>query len=156
MADNIDTWKWIHQQLTDQIDREFELLSQRMNWLLTSNAFLFTVTSISIGINDSSKFFHVAVILILGAAGLGLLICVLSHMVMKAARSSILERKTDRCVYEEKIRQEFEFDFNITVPANASHIIGNSPYFLLPTAIALIWIVIILSIMNIDGYISWV
>ncbi len=146
MADNIDSWKWIHQQLTDQIDREFELLGQRMNWLLTSNAFLLTVTAISIGASDSSKFYTLAPVLMCGAAILGTIICFLSYFVMKAARQAIIERKMNRETYEVKIRAEYEFDFHITVPTDVGHFVGNSPNYILPISISFIWLIVLYQV----------
>ena len=143
MEDELNSWKWIHQKLTDQIDREFELMGQRMNWLLAGNAFLYTVVAISIGVNKNSAIGDIAPILIYGASTLGIIVCLACYFSMKSARKVIFLMKEKREIYEGKIKERLDFDFNITVPTNAGHFVGNVPYYILPFSILTVWIAVV-------------
>lgn len=145
MTDNIEHLKWLHEALCSQIDREFELLGQRMIWLVTSNAFLFTVMAI-LHNNENQSVPPDPVIVIMkgGIPILGILICSLAYITMYVARVMVRKLKANRVQVENEIKKKLDFDFEITVSAKETgHILGNLPYWILPLAISVIWIYII-------------
>ena len=61
-SNELEMNKWVHLKLTEQIDKEFELLSQRMTWLISGNAFLFTAYFIGLNIKTSNTFIYTLVL----------------------------------------------------------------------------------------------
>lgn len=144
--DRKEDLKWIHQRLTDQVDREFELIGQRLTWLITGNAFLFTTFAISMNSNSSA----LKPYLIFSAAFLGLLLCFVAHVSIKVARNAIGLRKESRTVVEDKIKIIIGFYEDVTVSRkNRGHKLGNIFYVYLPFSISLIWNVLALKYIDV-------
>ena len=154
---------WLHEKLTEQIDKEFDLLGQRMTWLISGNAFLFTAFFVGFNIKTSNErlisislagadiplvvLHPVEKLLALGCiAFLGCYICFVSLVAMSAARQVIAEMKKERFGYEVKIQRQLGYLFPITVPyrASGSHDIGNMMHRSLPGVVAFIWVVLCL------------
>ncbi len=165
---------WIHKKLTEQIDKEFDLLGQRMTWLISGNAFLFTAFMVGLNLKTSiSSIVEVStggvkiplvvmhpiekIVILSGIVFLGLCICFVTYVAMAAARQVIEEMKSERAVYEIKLQQEIGFVFPITVPyrkagTNGSHDLGNIMHRNLPYMIAGVWSVLgIVAVCSILG-----
>ena len=137
--------KYIHKELSEQIDREFDLLGHRMNWLLMSSTFLFTATAI---IFSSSKtgIYDEKVLGVLSNSLLiiGLIICVIAFISMRAALRVIKEWKVNRKTMEDQIKDELDVNFDLTVPVTTKgNDEGNIPYWVLPLSIGTVWCLII-------------
>ena len=92
-----DDLKYLHEQLSKQIDTEFDLLGHRMTWLLLSNSFLFT--AISITASNLERVAETRLILyavLVSVPLIGVLVCLSTYSSMLAARSVITEWKTKR------------------------------------------------------------
>ena len=162
-SNELEMNKWVHLKLTEQIDKEFELLSQRMTWLISGNAFLFTAYFIGLNIKTSNTFIYTLVlgtqqlpIVVLHPAEklialasiivMGWYLCFASFVAMAAARQVVKEMKKIRSNFEVDILKELEFDFPITVPyrQGGGHDLGNIMHKHLPNVIALVWFVLLL------------
>ena len=152
---------WIHQKLTEQIDKEFDLLGQRMSWLISGNAFLFTAFFVGLNIKTSTtSLLHVTInstkipfvvfhplekVIALGCiALLGCYICYVSLIAMTAARQVIAEMKKERFKYEIHIQKQLHYTFPITVPYRkaGSHDLGHIMHRNLPRVVASMWFIL--------------
>lgn len=129
---NLHKWKWTHKELSDQIDREFNLLGQRMTWLLTGNSFLLggfilTLSSLrKVGEHcEKTEYYSATLYILLSKVGehcekieyysatlyillvgiiiIGLTVCVLTIETIQAALKVIQNRKELREICEKHI-----------------------------------------------------
>ena len=147
---NFKNLVWLHEQLTHHIDLEFDLLGQRLNILVTGNAFLFTSTAIALGASSNSRYiFHLNYLvpaMVLIFLFFGIAICYMSLVTMNAARKVIREKKEKREIVEEYLKNEmrrdgFSFLGSIAVHYNReNHRRGHLLYKYLPKLIIIIWV----------------
>ncbi len=137
---------WIYEALSDQIDREFDLLNQRMNWLVTGSAFLFTALALSAA-NVASSPHIILVRLLEWIPGLGILLCGVSLSSMAAGWHVVETRKASRAEFEQKILSKYgRPDLKITVDQESPrHRVGQVPYWLVPVALLVVWLVLLFS-----------
>lgn len=142
---DLDEIKYIHRELSKQIDREFELLGYRMNWLLMSSAFLFTATAIISGSNESGIYNeNIRCVLSKSLPVIGLIICFIAFISMRAALRVVKEWKVNRKTMEDQLKAELNFNFDLTVPATTKgNDEGNVPYWILPSSIGVVWCLIV-------------
>ena len=145
--------KWLHRELTHQIDEEFVLLSSRSTLLVTGSAFLFTSTAVAFTAVASENSFinHKALlnIFVFGMALLGVLMCVFSHLSMDMARLSIQEMKLKREAIENRILElnNTRILERVTRPFDKKiHRVGNIMYRYLPFAIGVMWGTLLVSL----------
>ncbi len=140
--------KYIHQQLSAQIDREFDLLGHRVNWLLMGNAFLFTAMAIISNKNPNGVFPYQK-ILRYALPIIGLIICIISFVSIKSALKIVKEWKVNRKTIEDKLVKSLDITFGLTNPPTSdSHFNGNIPYWILPGCIGIVWILILSNLLG--------
>ena len=89
--------QWLFRALSDQIDREFELIGSRVNWLMTSTAFLFTAMAVSVANFDHNNGFNPILSRLLeGVPKLGLILAATAFFGCVAADWVICRRKIAR------------------------------------------------------------
>ncbi len=156
----LQEWKWIHKELSDQIDREFTLLGQRMTWLLIGNSFLLSGFILTLGNLDKlGEYLVIGYILLIGIIVIGVTVCIFTIQTMRAALEVVQDRKQSRQICEKCIlgfdlyadikdeilsTKEDNQGLEITVPRNnRTSIIGNLNYKLLPLIVLSFWLVIL-------------
>lgn len=137
--------KYVHNELSAQIDREFELLGHRMNWLLMSSAFLFTATAIISGSNGTGIYDEqVLAVLSKSLPIIGLVICFIAFISMQAALRVVKEWKVNRKTMEDQVKSNLNINFDLTVPATTKgNDEGNIPYWVLPLSIGGVWLLVV-------------
>ena len=144
----METEKYIHKQLSAQIDREFDLLGHRVNWLLMGNAFLFTAMSI-ISNKNPNEVFPYQKILKYALPISGVTICFISFVSIKSALKIIQEWKVNRKTIEDKLVDLLDIKFALTnPPTSTSHFNGNIPYRALPVCIGFVWLLILSNLLG--------
>ncbi len=149
----LDELKYLHENLSAQIAAEFELLGQRMTWLLTSNSFLFTASAISAGTLStaaagppSNRLPLLPLTIALVVPLLGIVLCCLSAGPMCAARTVIRKWKDRRQAIESQLCTLIEFRHPLTIDADYhGHKLGNLPYKLNPWIFAAAWAAVLIA-----------
>lgn len=157
---DLQEWKWIHKELSDQIDREFTLLGQRMTWLMIGNSFLLSGFILTLNnLDNLGEYLVIGYILLIGIIIIGVTVCIFTIQTMRAALEVVQHRKKSRQICEKCILGFYVYadikekilsikgdnqDLEITVPRNKlTSISGNLNYKLLPLVVLLFWIVIL-------------
>ena len=83
---DLQEWKWIHKELSDQIDREFTLLGQRMTWLMIGNSFLLSGFILTLNnLDNLGEYLVIGYILLIGIIIIGVTVCIFTIQTMRAA-----------------------------------------------------------------------
>ena len=149
--DQLEKLIWMHGRLSGQIDREFDLLGQRTLWLITGNAFLFTVTALSVQ-QLSGEFYLAYAVILVSVVLLGIRLSKLALGAMEAAQDVVTEWKQKRALVESKIQKTIGDDalfalFPLTPATDRkSSYLGMLPHSVLPSLIIKAWYAIGVSI----------
>jgi hypothetical protein len=127
----------------EKIAKEYTLITDRMNWLVVSESFIFTVFAGTIATyeNAGPTMWLVMKVIIGTMPILGIFVCGLIMRAISAADMAINRLKQRREEYEKRLPVELRID---QISHNdIEHFHGNVPTQLAPWGIIAIWIVLV-------------
>jgi len=138
-------------RLDSQLKIEYELVGQRVSWLLVSNSFLFgafvvSLNNMSANANNmcsDARIHRLIHILFLAIPIIGLVSSVLVALAVRAAHEVIFELKVVRDRVEEEASRALAYERLGVHIKSWPHIVGNWPPVLLPPLFAVVWATIL-------------
>jgi len=135
------------ERLTEAIESEFDLISARIGWLVTSEAFIFTAYATTMA-NVIEKSQHVSTIIEYLAFALplfGIILAILVALSVFAAHSAIEKLKKQRDLFLEQLPQALRIV--LISSRDHEHILGNIPSQTIPWLIIIVWIGALVSVL---------
>jgi hypothetical protein len=132
--------------LSEAIRTEFELISSRISWLVTSEAFIFAAfsTLVACSSHEITTLQHTRNLLLQLLPILGLALSIVAMIALQAANKAIIKLKSKR---DEMLEY---YPKNIKLPLISSndieHCLGNIPSIVLPLLFMIIWILLYYSV----------
>lgn len=141
---------WLFEVLNNQIDREFDLLNQRLVWLISGSAFLFTALALSAANVDRGH--SLLWLLMLGIPILGICLAGACLWALWAGHAVIQERKLGRQRIEESIGPMVGADrLKVSVSVDSPrHKLGQLPYLIIPLLLIGSWLVALVGVVAAD------
>lgn len=127
-------------RLDSQLKIEYELIGQRVSWLLVSNSFLFGAFVVGLNnVNPNTNVQKLIHVLILAIPVIGLTSSVLVALAVRAAHEVISDLKAVRDRVEEEAYRAFSYERLGVQSKSWPHVVGNWPPTLLPPLFAIVW-----------------
>ncbi|AFY73076.1 hypothetical protein Syn7502_00961 [Synechococcus sp. PCC 7502] len=136
-------------RLDDQIHMEYDLMGQRMSWMVISQSFLFTAVAASANSSVDHSMRKVIDLLRLLIPSIGILSCLFAIAAIFAARSVINRLKNIRNSLEDALSLEHGEDrfYKLGVRQTEwQHSFGNFPTSFLPLALICVWLIILVAV----------
>jgi len=135
-------------RLDDQIRMEYDLMGQRMSWMVISQSFLFSAVALTANNSVDPSMRKVLSLLRLLMPFVGILSCLFSMAAIFAARSVINRLKTLRNRLEDLFEQQNGdgFDRLGVRQTDWQHSFGNFPTSFLPLTLIGVWLTILMAV----------
>jgi len=136
------------ERLDYHIRMEYDLMGQRMSWMVISQSFLFSAVALTANSSVDRSMHQVIELLRLLIPFIGVLSCLLSSAAIIAARSAINRLKHLRDALEDTFSVEYGIDKLGVRQSEWQYSFGNFPTSFLPFTLSFVWLIILVSIIS--------
>ncbi len=134
------------ERIEKYIRMEYDLMGQRMSWMVISQSFLFSAVALTANSAVDPSMRQIIELLRLLIPFIGILSCLLSSLAIVAARSVINRLKHLRNDLEDKFSSEYGLDKLGVRQTEWQHSFGNFPTSFLPFTLSCVWLIILVGI----------